>query len=79
MQKEINKFSIFFENVKIISFEKYDKSFTFIVDGKYYETSRFYADFISLVVNEYHCLDETINEQNYYHSNNDNHDIIIKY
>lgn len=62
MQKKNDTFSISLENIKNISFDKYDKNFTFIVDGKIYKTSRFYADLISPVVNKYHYTDETINE-----------------
>ena len=62
MQRENIKFSLGLSNVKTIVFDKYKKDFTFIVDDKKYETSRFLADFLSPIINKYHYDDETINE-----------------
>ena len=55
-------FSFDTRNVKMIPFDKYDKNFTFIVDGKRYETSRFIADIYSPIICKYHYDDETIDE-----------------
>lgn len=48
--------------MKQIPFEKYDNKFTFIVNGKRYETSRFIADLLSPIIREYHYSDETKTE-----------------
>lgn len=53
------KFSFGLENIKHIPIDKYDKDFTFIVDGKRYETSRFLADLLSPRISELHSIDET--------------------
>lgn len=52
----------FSSNIKKIPFEKYEKDFVFIVNGKRYETSRFEADLISPIIRNYHYNDEAISE-----------------
>ena len=47
--------------MKGIPFHKYEKNFTFIVNNKQYETSRFIADILSPIVRQYHYTDESIN------------------
>lgn len=54
-------FSLSFDNVKEIPLDKYEKNFTFIVDDKKYETSRYVADLVSPIIRQYHYTDETIN------------------
>lgn len=54
-------FALSVNQIKKIPFEKLEKNFTFIVNGKHYETNRFVADFLSPVILNYHYLDETIN------------------
>ncbi|KAK8854333.1 hypothetical protein M9Y10_016893 [Tritrichomonas musculus] len=54
-------FALSLKQIKKIPFEKLEKNFTFIVNGKHYETNRFVADFLSPVILNYHYLDETIN------------------
>lgn len=61
MEQEDYQFSISFNNIKSIPFDKYEKNFTFIVNGKEYETSRFVADILSPIVREYHFIDESMN------------------
>ena len=62
--KESFDFSFSFENVKGIPFEKYENNFTFIVNDKSYETSRYAADLLSPIVRGYHYTDETIDHLN---------------
>ena len=57
-----SSFSLSIDNLKQIPFEKYDNKFTFIVNGKRYETSRFIADLLSPIIREYHYSDETKTE-----------------
>lgn len=59
---EINNFSLSFTNVKQLPFEKYEKNFSFIVNNKVYETSRYIADILSPIIREYHYIDETIDK-----------------
>lgn len=61
MEQEDYQFSLSFNNIKSIPFDKYEKNFTFIVNGKEYETSRFVADILSPIVREYHFIDESMN------------------
>ena len=49
-------------NLKDIPFHKYEKNFTFIVNGKRYETNRVVADILSPIIRNYHYQDESINE-----------------
>ena len=58
MEKE--SFTLSFDNVKGIPFEKYEKNFTFIVNDKRYSTSRYVADLLSPIIREYHYTDESI-------------------
>lgn len=62
MKEKSSKFALSLENIKFIPFEKYEKYFTFIVDGNRHETSWILADLLSPIVNKYHYEDETINE-----------------
>ena len=55
-------YSLSTENVKTVPFSKYEKNFTFIVNGKRYETSRFIADILSPIVCNYHYEDEILDE-----------------
>lgn len=43
-------FSLSFDNVKEIPLDKYEKNFTFIVNDKKYETSRYVADLVSPII-----------------------------
>lgn len=61
MEQEDNQFSISFNNIKSIPFDKYEKNFTFIGNDKEYETSRFVADILAPIVREYHFIDESMN------------------
>lgn len=62
MTKESFVFSLNLNNAKAIPFDKYEKNFTFIVDGRRYETSRFIADLLSPLICQFHYQDETIDE-----------------
>lgn len=43
-----------------VPFQKYEKDFTFIVNGKKYETSRFVADLLSKNISDLHLSDPTV-------------------
>ncbi|KAK8842759.1 hypothetical protein M9Y10_025623 [Tritrichomonas musculus] len=58
----ISNFALSIESIKEIPFEKYDNDFTFVVNGKEYKTSRFFADFISPRIRQAHFVDKTINK-----------------
>lgn len=62
METKDTSFALNLENIKRINFDKYDKGFAFIVNGKRYETSRFVADIISPKIMKYHYNDESVNE-----------------
>ena len=62
MQRQEYDFSLNFEVIKGIPFEKYEKNFVFVVNGKGYFTNRFIADILSPIIRQYHCSDETIDE-----------------
>lgn len=49
MDKENTVFSLSYTNLIEMPFDKYDKNFTFIVKDQRYETSRYLADFITLM------------------------------
>ena len=55
------KFSLSLENAKHIPIDKYAHDFTFIVNGKPYETSRFLADLLSPTISDLHSVDKTAN------------------
>ena len=57
---ENSEFALSFDNMKEMPFNKYEKNFTFIVDGQQYETSRCVADLLSPIIRKYHYTDETI-------------------
>ena len=56
------RFSLGSISFRAISFQKYDKNFTFIVDGKRFETNRVVADILSPTIRNYHYQDESIDE-----------------
>lgn len=55
-------FSLNIDNIKDIPFDKYFKDFTFIVDGKRYETSRIIADILSPTIRKNHFNDSSCHE-----------------
>lgn len=55
-------YSLSTDNVRKVPFEKYQKDFTFIVNGERYETSRFFADLLSPTICNYHYNDDTLDE-----------------
>ena len=59
-------------NLKDIPFQKYDKNFTFIFNGKRYQTTRVIADLLSPSIRKLHFIDETIDE---FYINNDQGDL----
>lgn len=54
--------SLLSNNLKDIPFHKYEKNFTFVVNGKRYETNRVVADILSPIIRNYHYQDESIDE-----------------
>lgn len=62
MSSENLGFSLSLDNVKSIPFYKYENNFTFIVNGKRYNTNRAIADLLSPIICKYHYQDETIDE-----------------
>lgn len=56
------EFSLDIQNLRNIQFDKYDKDFVFIVNGKEYETSRFVADLLSPTIRKLHYTDQTQNK-----------------
>lgn len=60
LYKKMSDFSLSFDNIRDIPFEKYEKNFTFIVNDRRYETSRYVADILSPIIRGYHIIDETI-------------------
>ncbi|KAK8871588.1 hypothetical protein M9Y10_007322 [Tritrichomonas musculus] len=54
--------SLNIEKLKDIPFNRYPKDFTFIVDGRRYQTPRIVADILSPKIRKLHCVDESINE-----------------
>lgn len=57
-----NEFSLNQQNFNDIPFEKYNQDFTFIVNGKEYQTSRVVADILSPYIRQLHFSDESTNE-----------------
>lgn len=55
-------FSLDYKNLREIPFTKYAHDFTFIVDGKKFQTSRIVADLLSPIIRKLHFIDESINE-----------------
>ena len=55
-------FSLNQKNWNDLSIDKYEKDFTFVVDGKQYSTPRFVADILSPKIRKLHFTDESINE-----------------
>lgn len=62
MSEDQINYSINIKCFEAIPFDKYPKDFTFVVNGKRYETSRIVADYLSPIIRKYHYQDETINE-----------------
>lgn len=58
--EEIFNFTLSYDNVKATQFDKYEKNFTFFVDGKPYKTNRIIADFLSPTIRKYHYIDEAL-------------------
>lgn len=56
------KYLFSLKGLKDIPFQKYDKDFTFIVDGKRYQTARIVADLLSPKVRKLHFIDPSITE-----------------
>lgn len=56
MNKEYIHFTSIF-TIKSLPFDRYDKNFASIVDGKRYQTSRVIFDHLSPIVSKYHCQD----------------------
>ena len=59
-------YSINVKSIESIPFDKYEKNFTFIVNGKCYKTNRFIADILSPIVRKMHYTDETYSEFSFY-------------
>lgn len=58
----IMNFSLSSNNLKDLPFQKYDKDFTFILNGKRYQTTRVIADLLSPIVRKLHYVDESVDE-----------------
>lgn len=54
-------YSLDIEELKQIPFDKYEKDFSFFVNGKEFKTNRFLADFLSPIIRNYHYHDSTTN------------------
>lgn len=59
---EIIDFSLSLENFKNIPFSKYEKNFTFVLNGKRYPTNRLIADILSPYIRNYHFINSSIDE-----------------
>ena len=59
-------YSINVKSIESIPFDKYEKNFTFNVNGKCYKTNRFIADILSPIVRKMHYTDETYSEFSFY-------------
>lgn len=55
-----NEITLSTDSIKEIPFDRYEKNFTFIVNGKEYKTNRFVADILSPKICHLHFIDETI-------------------
>ncbi|KAK8895388.1 hypothetical protein M9Y10_023851 [Tritrichomonas musculus] len=55
-----NEITLSTDSIKEIPFDRYEKNFTFIVNGKEYKTNRFVADILSPKICHLHFTDETI-------------------
>ena len=62
MERDENKFTLSINNINDINYDRYDKNFTFFVNGKRYSTTRIVADLLSPKIRKLHFIDETINE-----------------
>ena len=54
-------YSLDIEELKEIPFDKYQKDFSFIVNGKEFSTNRFLADLLSPIIRRAHYQDSSIN------------------
>ena len=70
MSSENLDFSLSTYNLKDFPFHKYEKNFTFIVNGKEYKTNRFIADLLSPIIRNSHFNDETLDTFTFYTKNN---------
>ena len=61
-EEDDNIYSLSFNNLYDFPFDKYEKDFTFILNGQRYKTSRFVADILSPNIREMHLSDPTIDE-----------------
>lgn len=61
-RNETLDYSLDISNLITIPFDKYEKSFTFIMNGKRYQTSRIVADILSPTVRRMHFMDEPSQE-----------------
>lgn len=75
-KQEINDFSLKTKCVKKLPFDIYEKNFTFIVNGKKYQTNRVIADLISPLVCQMHYSDSSNDEFfiNFVNNNEDEKD-----
>lgn len=59
MNKEVET-SLNIDAILQVPFDKYEKNFVFVVDGKKYYTTRFEADLISPLIRKMHFVDESL-------------------
>lgn len=55
------EYSLDIDSFKEISFDDYEKDFTFVVNKKKYHTPRIIADILSPKIRQYHLIDKTFN------------------
>ena len=58
------QYSLDIEEIKQIPFDKYERDFTFIVNGKEFQTNRILADLLSPIIRRSHLEDSTLNTFN---------------
>ncbi|KAK8867140.1 hypothetical protein M9Y10_010114 [Tritrichomonas musculus] len=58
----LGDFTLNFDEIKEIPFDKYENNFTFNVNGKIYKTNRVIADFLSPTIRNYHFNDQSFEE-----------------
>lgn len=61
MQAKDVEFALSPDAIKGLLFDKYEKNFTFIFNGKEYETNRIVADLLSPVIRDLHLTNPTMN------------------
>ena len=69
MNHNNTNFALSFNNIQSIPLEKYEKNFTFIVDGEPYFAPRFVADILSPQIRQLHFFDDSV--QDFYINTND--------